>query len=99
MKMSTKNTAKKMKVPMRKCIGCQEMKSKKDMMRILKTTEEEIILDTTGKKNGRGAYLCFSKECFEKAENNQGLERSLKTAIPKEVYEALKKELDTIEQK
>ncbi|UWP59953.1 YlxR family protein [Ruminococcus gauvreauii] len=97
--MSTKNTAKKMKVPMRKCIGCQEMKSKKDMMRILKTTEEEIILDTTGKKNGRGAYLCFSKECFEKAENNKGLERSLKTAIPKEVYEALKKELDTIEQK
>ena len=71
----------------------------KDMMRILKTTEEEIILDTTGKKNGRGAYLCFSKECFEKAENNKGLERSLKTAIPKEVYEALKKELDTIEQK
>ncbi len=63
----------------------------KDMMRILKTTEEEIILDTTGKKNGRGAYLCFSKECFEKAENNKGLERSLKTAIPKEVYEALKK--------
>ena len=59
------------KVPVRKCIGCQEMKNKKDMMRILKTTENEIVLDTTGKKNGRGAYLCFSKECFEKAVKNK----------------------------
>ena len=53
------------KVPMRKCIGCQEMKSKKEMLRILKTTEEEVVLDTTGKKNGRGAYICLSRECFE----------------------------------
>ena len=73
------------KVPMRKCIGCQEMKSKKEMMRVLKTSEDEIILDTTGKKNGRGAYICFSKECFEKAIKNKGLERSLKTGIPPEV--------------
>ena len=51
---------------MRKCIGCQEMKSKKEMLRILKTTEEEVVLDTTGKKNGRGAYICLSRECFEK---------------------------------
>jgi predicted RNA-binding protein YlxR (DUF448 family) len=85
------------KVPMRKCIGCGEMKSKKEMMRVLKTTEEEIILDTTGKKNGRGAYLCFSLECLEKARKNKGLERSLKMSIPKDVYESLKKELEVID--
>ena len=87
------------KVPMRKCIGCQEMKSKKEMMRVLRTSEDEIILDTTGKKNGRGAYICFSKECFEKAIKNKGLERSLKTGIPPEVYESLKKEIESIESK
>lgn len=87
------------KVPMRKCIGCQEMKNKKEMMRVLKTSEDEIILDTTGKKNGRGAYICFSKECFEKAIKNKGLERSLKTGIPPEVYESLKKEIESIESK
>ena len=52
------------KVPMRKCVGCGEMKSKKEMMRVLKTAEIEIVLDTTGRKNGRGAYLCFCKECL-----------------------------------
>lgn len=85
------------KVPMRKCIGCQEMKNKKEMMRILKTTEDEILLDTTGKKNGRGAYICFSRECFEKAVKSKALERSLKMNIPQEVYESLKKEIDAIE--
>ena len=55
------------KVPMRQCIGCQEMKNKKEMIRVIKTAEEEILLDATGKKNGRGAYLCRSMECFEKA--------------------------------
>lgn len=85
------------KVPLRKCIGCNEMKNKREMMRVLKTTEEEIILDLTGKKNGRGAYLCFSKECFKKAVKSKGLERSLKIPIPQEVYESLEKELDSIE--
>ena len=85
------------KVPMRKCVGCQEMKSKKEMMRVLKTSEDTFELDATGKKNGRGAYLCFSKECFEKAVKNKGLERSFKQAIPKEVYEKLEKEMNAIE--
>ena len=85
------------KVPMRKCVGCGEMKSKKEMMRILKTPEEEFVLDTTGKKNGRGAYLCFSKECFAKAVKGKGLERSFKQSIPKEVYEKLEKEMDSLE--
>ena len=81
------------KVPMRQCIGCREMKSKKEMIRILKTTEDEIVIDATGKKNGRGAYLCRSMDCLEKAVKNKGLERSLKVKIPSEVYDALREEL------
>ena len=54
------------KVPLRKCIGCNEMKNKKEMMRVLKTTDDQIVLDTTGRKNGRGAYVCFSGECLKK---------------------------------
>jgi len=95
--MSTKKVM--TKIPMRKCIGCQEMKSKKEMIRILKTESNDIVLDTTGKQNGRGAYLCFSKDCLEKAVKNKGLERSLKRAVPTEVYDQLKKELDEIESK
>ena len=84
------------KLPMRKCVGCGEMKNKKEMMRVIKTKEEEIVLDATGRKNGRGAYLCFSRDCLEKAVKSKGLERSLKTAIPKEVYENLEKEFEEI---
>ena len=82
---------------MRKCVGCGEMKNKKEMMRVLKTPEEEFVLDTTGKKNGRGAYVCLSGECLKKAIKSKGLERSFKQAIPKEVYEALEKEMNAIE--
>lgn len=85
------------KTPMRKCVGCQEMKSKKEMMRVLKTSENMFELDMTGKKNGRGAYVCCSKECLEKAMKNKGLERSFKQAIPKDVYETLKKEMEVLE--
>ena len=68
------------------------MNNKKDMMRVLKTADEGIILDTTGKKNGRGAYLCMSMECLQKARKNKGLERSFKMSIPNEVYDNLEKE-------
>lgn len=87
------------KVPMRKCIGCQEMKNKKEMIRILHTPQDELVIDTTGRKNGRGAYLCFSADCFEKAVKNRGLERSLKRSISPEIYENLKKEIEQIDQK
>lgn len=80
------------KIPLRQCIGCGEMKSKKEMMRILKTPEGPIVLDVTGKKNGRGAYLCMSGDCLKKARKNKGLERSFKMSIPDEVYEELEKE-------
>ena len=75
------------KIPLRQCIGCGEMKSKKEMIRVIKTAEGEILLDATGRKNGRGAYLCPSMECFKKAVKGRGLERSFKMAIPREVYE------------
>ena len=86
------------KVPMRQCVGCGEMKSKKEMMRILKTAEDEIVLDVTGKKNGRGAYLCISEECLKKARKTKGVERSLKMSIPSEVYDSLEKEFVISEQ-
>ncbi len=82
------------KIPVRQCIGCGEMRSKKEMMRILKTPEDEIVLDMTGKKNGRGAYLCKQRECLVKAEKNKGLERSFKMSIPTEVYDSLEREFD-----
>ena len=85
------------KIPMRKCVGCQEMKSKREMIRVLKTENDEILLDETGKKNGRGAYICKSKECLEKAVKNRGIERSLKTGISPEIYDSLKKEIEKIE--
>ena len=82
------------KVPMRQCVGCGEMKNKREMIRVIKTSENEIILDATGKKNGRGAYLCISRECLKKARKNKGLERSFKMSIPNEVYDSLEKEYD-----
>ena len=73
------------------------MKNKKEMLRVLKTSENEFMLDATGRKNGRGAYLCFSKECLQAAIKNKGLERSFKQAIPAEVYESLEMELEQLE--
>ncbi|MBU3875732.1 YlxR family protein [Faecalicatena sp. AGMB00832] len=84
---------------MRKCVGCGEMKPKKELIRVLRTADEEFVLDATGKKNGRGAYLCCSKECFQKAVKSKGLERSFKQAIPAEVYERLEKEMNEIDTK
>ncbi len=83
---------------MRRCVGCGEMKPKKELLRILKTEDEEFVLDTTGKKNGRGAYICYSRDCFRKAVKNKGLERSFKQAVPAEVYGCLEKEMDEIEE-
>ncbi len=85
------------KIPMRQCVGCREMKSKRDLIRVIRTSEEEILIDTTGRKNGRGAYICPKRECLEQAIKSKGLERSLKIAIPKEIYKDFEKELDHFE--
>ncbi len=73
------------------------MKSKKEMIRVLKTPEDEIVIDSTGKKNGRGAYICCSLSCLQKAVKTKGLERSLKVNIPKELVETLEKEMILLE--
>lgn len=72
------------------------MKDKKAMLRVLKDGENQITIDATGRKNGRGAYICPSMDCFGKAVKSKGLERSLKMAIPKDVYDALEKEMEQI---
>ena len=84
-------------MPVRMCVGCQEMKNKKEMIRVIKTPEGTFMLDATGKKNGRGAYVCPSEECLQLARTNKGLERSFKQAIPAEVYESLEKEMEALE--
>ena len=80
---------KQRKIPLRKCTGCQEMKNKKELIRIVHNEAGEFLLDATGKKAGRGAYICPNLECLEKAKKSKGLERSFKEAVPKEVYEQL----------
>lgn len=81
------------KIPLRKCTGCNEMKPKKELVRVIKTPEEEILIDLTGKKNGRGAYICRSKECLEKAIKTKAIERSLSYKITDEIYARLKEEI------
>lgn len=81
------------KIPMRKCLGCNEMKPKKELIRAVKSPEGEISLDLTGKKSGRGAYICPDKACFDKARKGKRLERALEVKIPDSVYESMLKEL------
>ena len=82
------------KIPLRQCVGCGEMKDKKEMMRVLKSAEGQVCLDMTGRKNGRGAYLCKNGACLAQARKNKGLERSFKMRIPDEIYENLEKEFE-----
>lgn len=86
------------KVPMRKCLGCEEMLGKKGLLRIVRSKEGEISLDLTGKKSGRGAYICKDVSCFEKAVKKKAFERSFKCKIPDEVYDRLKQEIITEEE-
>ena len=79
---------------MRMCVGCREMKPKKELIRVVRTPENGVMLDRTGKAAGRGAYVCVSVECLEKAHKSKALERTLEAAIDEKLYEQLKKELD-----
>ena len=78
------------KTPTRKCVGCGENIIKKDLIRIVKNKEGEIFVDTTGKANGRGVYICNSIKCLEKAKANRELEKSLKSKIGEDIYDDLK---------
>ena len=81
------------KIPKRQCTGCREMKSKKDLIRIIIDTEGKVCLDKTGRTNGRGAYICPNQDCFKKAIRSKAIERSLKIPVPEEVYDSISREL------
>ena len=87
------------KIPMRQCVGCRELKPKRGMIRVLKTAEDGICIDTTGKKNGRGAYLCLNRECLNRAVKSHGLEHSLKAAIPEDIYLEFEKEMEKLDER
>ena len=82
------------KIPMRQCLGCREMKPKKELVRVVRSPEGVISLDLKGKANGRGAYLCPNAECLKKAIKARALERAFETQIPPELYERLKQEME-----
>ena len=82
------------KVPQRQCVGCREMKNKKDLIRAVRSPEGEISLDFKGKKPGRGAYVCPDAACLKRARKSRALERAFETAIPAEVYDQLEQQME-----
>ncbi|MCC8063950.1 MAG: YlxR family protein [Clostridiales bacterium] len=81
------------KIPMRQCVGCREMKPKRELIRVVKSPEGELSLDFRGKKPGRGAYVCPDPACLKKAKKSNALGRALEVAIPAEVYDALEAQM------
>ena len=84
------------KIPMRMCVGCREMKEKRSLIRVVRSPEGQVSLDPTGKKPGRGAYVCRTGECLVKAIKHHQLERQLQAEMTQEVSEALKKEMEDL---
>lgn len=91
--MQEKNTAKKKKLPERKCLGCSESKPKSELARVVRAPDGSVSLDLTGRKSGRGAYVCKDVECLKKCRKAKRIERSLEVEIPDDVWDALEKEL------
>lgn len=85
---------KKRKIPIRKCLGCGENKEKKHLIRIVKTPEKKIVVDSTGKVNGRGAYICNNYKCLEIAYKNNAISKNLKADITDEIYEKLREKVE-----
>lgn len=81
------------KIPMRQCVGCRQMKEKKQLIRVVKTPESEFLLDFRGKANGRGAYLCPNPDCLKRAIKSRALERAFEAQIPQEIYQRLEEEM------
>lgn len=84
------------KIPMRMCVGCREMKEKRELIRIVRTPEGETLIDPTGKKSGRGAYVCRSPECLKRAIKQKQLERQLQASLTDEVNDALMAEMNRL---
>jgi len=85
---------KQKRIPMRMCLGCQEMKPKNELIRIVKNKDNGISVDFTGKKPGRGAYICRSKACFEKARKGRRISKAFGSAVDEGVYEILRRQLE-----
>jgi predicted RNA-binding protein YlxR (DUF448 family) len=91
------NNQKARKIPMRQCLGCNEHRPKKEMIRVVRTPEGEIVLDTVGKKSGRGAYICPRKTCFARARKSKRIETVLECKIPEEIYDEMEKNISESE--
>jgi predicted RNA-binding protein YlxR (DUF448 family) len=87
---------KKRKIPMRMCVGCNEKKPKKELIRVVKNNLNEVFIDNTGKKSGRGAYLCNDSECFNIAFKNKKFEKTFQLEISEEVFKLLKEQLEDL---
>lgn len=85
------------KIPLRKCVACQEMMPKKELIRVVKTPQEDILIDITGKKAGRGAYLCGKVSCFKLAKKNRAFDRALKHAVSADIYDQLEQDFIRVE--
>ncbi len=85
------------KLPLRKCLGCQEQKEKRELIRVVKNKSDEISIDLTGKANGRGAYICKNMSCFDKAHKKKAFERALQSNISEALYATMRKELEDAE--
>jgi predicted RNA-binding protein YlxR (DUF448 family) len=85
------------KIPMRKCIGCGVQKPKKELIRVVRNKEGEIFLDSTGKANGRGAYICNDRKCFDLAIKKNAFNRALESKVDDSVFESLKERLESNE--
>jgi predicted RNA-binding protein YlxR (DUF448 family) len=88
---------KQRKIPLRKCVACQEMKPKKELIRVVKTPSDEMLIDLSGKKAGRGAYLCGKQSCFKLAKKSKALDRALKHTVSPEIYDALEQDFIKVE--
>ena len=91
--MAQNNQTSQKKIPVRRCVGCGEHFPKSELVRVLRTPEMEIILDLTGKKSGRGAYICKNAACLKKARKSRRIEASLECSIPAEVYDRMEEEI------
>lgn len=82
------------KIPMRQCVGCRQMKPKRELTRVVRSPEGELSIDGRGKKPGRGAYVCPDPECLKKAIRSKALARALDTPVPEEIYDTLRAQLE-----
>lgn len=88
---------KQKKIPLRQCLGCNEHKPKKELLRVVRTPEGEAVLDFTGKRSGRGAYICYDSKCLRKARKSKRIESNLEISIPEEIYDKMESELEEYE--